>query len=216
MKPGGLFENSQHGLCGYHLVDRALINHPVGRPGGKKNQELFNQVIRYYKDWVYSWMRAVETEPEYETSKSLLFEWLQGEDVSDIAGTKIVQNLVEFTHKHLLPYIRKALKCLRLKIRSFDEFVNSISEIEAGWHKQNNTVMPYMPLAMTVQNIREKVEDRMNTKLYTDYRSSTSMPLWSESETRQVVTTYAEGLLMLQYQLAIRLHYSVVRLSAHK
>jgi hypothetical protein len=70
----GTFAMSEHGLCGFHLVDRSQVNNPYWKPAAKKKPE-FMLVKDELKKWIYSWMRDVETTAEYEVSKALLLEW---------------------------------------------------------------------------------------------------------------------------------------------
>jgi trehalose/maltose hydrolase-like predicted phosphorylase len=49
----GTFAPSQHGLCGFHLVDCSIVSNPFGKPGAKKEMA-FQAMKRQMKKWLYS------------------------------------------------------------------------------------------------------------------------------------------------------------------
>jgi hypothetical protein len=116
----GTFAMSEHGLCGFHLVDRSQVNDPYGKPAAKKKPE-FMLVKDKLKKWIYKRMRDVKTTAEYEVSKALLLEWSVSTHVVEAIGTTISQNLRRWIIKKILFYIPKTLLAHRLKRRTSGE-----------------------------------------------------------------------------------------------
>jgi hypothetical protein len=44
----GTFASSQHGLCGFHLIDRSMVSNPFGKPA-KSKEEAFLVIKRHIK-----------------------------------------------------------------------------------------------------------------------------------------------------------------------
>jgi hypothetical protein len=172
----GTFAMSEHGLCGFHLVDRSQVNNPYGQPAAKKKKK-FALVKDELKKWIYSWMRDVETTAEYEVSKALLLEWSVSTQVVLAIGTTISENLRRWIIKKILPHVPKTLLVHRLKRRTFGEYVNSVAEIEGALMKRGNDVMPYMALATSAKNMTEKQERRIIRKSVRDVTKVTSAPM---------------------------------------
>jgi hypothetical protein len=198
----GTFAMSEHGLCGFHLVDRSQVNNPYGQPAAKKKKK-FALVKDELKKWIYSWMRDVETTAEYEVSKALLLEWSVSTQVVLAIGTTISENLRRWIIKKILPHVPKTLLVHRLKRRTFGEYVNSVAEIEGALMKRGNDVMPYMALATSAKNMTEKQERRIIRKSVRDVTKVTSAPTWSKSLTSTKVTVHAEGVIQGQFLLGM-------------
>lgn len=207
----GTYESSTHGLCGFHLVDRALNSHPVGSPGGRKKNVAFSKIVSTFKSWLYSWMSTIESMEEYELSKKRLFSWLKGPSVLEVTGDSISENMRKFVIKRILPYESKYLRVGRMYLRSFDEYCNSVAEAEGSAMKQGHGVMPYMSIPTTVENIHERQARKSNLKDSRLFQAVTRTPLWSSTSTAMEVTTYAEGLNRGAYEQST--HYSWGRLS---
>jgi hypothetical protein len=159
----GTFASSQHGLCGFHLIDRSMVSNPFGKPAASK-EEAFLAIKRHLKAWTISWMSSVESREEFETSKALLFAWLDSWEVLDVTGKDIAGNIKEWLVKHVLLYVEKTLLYPRLHLRAFHEYVNSVAEIEVSAMKNGNDVMPYMRIGSSAKKIQEKNNVRNNYK----------------------------------------------------
>jgi hypothetical protein len=109
----GTFASSQHGLCGFHLIDRLMVSNPFGKPA-KSKEEAFLVIKRHIKAWTISWMSTVESKEEFETLKSLLFAWLDTNEVLVVTGKDIATNIKQWLVKHVLLYVEKTLLYLRL------------------------------------------------------------------------------------------------------
>ncbi len=206
----GKFALSQHGLCGFHLIDRSMVSNPFGKPAASK-EEAFLAIKRHIKAWTISWMSSVEWRDEFETSKPILFVWLDTQEVLDATGKDIASNIKEWLVKHVLLYVEKMLLYPRLFLRAFHKYVNSIAEIEVSAMKNGNDVMPYMRIGSSAKNIQEKNDVRNNYKEATALRQVSSVLLWSNNLTCPVVTRYAEGVLQQQYTLAMKPWFNCVQ-----
>jgi hypothetical protein len=172
---------SIHGLCGFHLVDRSLVSCPFGSPGPSK-QSAFKVFIKEWKAWLYSWMNSVETLVEFEVSKALLFEWAGSEELEKALGRAVTENIKTFLIQKILPFIDKTLLCHRLRMRTIGEYCNCVAEIEFSSYKRSGGVMPYMPIAMTARNMKERSSRRTLNKARHDFENVCSTPLWSTSK----------------------------------
>jgi hypothetical protein len=206
----GTFASSQHGLCGFHLIDRSMVSNPFGKPAASK-EEAFLVIKRHIKKWTISWMSTVESKDEFETSKSLLFAWLDTWEVMNVTGKDIARNIQEWLVKHVLLYVEKTLLYPRLFLLAFHEYVNSVAEIEVSAMKNGNDVMPYMRIGSLAKNIQEKYDVCNNFKQATALRQASSVPLWSKTLTSPVVTRHAEGILQQQYTLGMKPWFNCVR-----
>jgi hypothetical protein len=54
----GTFTSSQHGLCGFHLIDRSMVSNPFGKPA-KSKEKAFLVIKRHIKAWTISWMSTL-------------------------------------------------------------------------------------------------------------------------------------------------------------
>jgi hypothetical protein len=149
-------------------------------------------------------MSSVESREEFETSKNLLFAWLDSCEVLDVTGKDLAGNIKEWLVKHVLLYVKKTLLYPRLHLCAFHKYVDSVAEIEVSAMKNGNDVMPYMRIGSTAKNIQEKDNVRNNYKEATALRQVSSVLLWSNNLTCPVVTRYAEGVLQQQYTLAMK------------
>jgi hypothetical protein len=102
----GTFASSIHGLCRFHFVDRLMVLNPFGKPG-KQKLEKFHKVKGFLRAWLYSWMRVLENEDKFQTSKKLLIEWLGSNTVVDCCSATISRNMVEWVIKKILPCMDK-------------------------------------------------------------------------------------------------------------
>jgi hypothetical protein len=109
----GTFACSQHGLCGFHLIDRSMVSNTIGQPPSSR-QEAFLAIKRHRKAWTVSWMSTLELKDEFETSKALLFTWLESKEVLDVTGKDIGDNIKKWLVKHVLLYVEKTLLYPRL------------------------------------------------------------------------------------------------------
>jgi hypothetical protein len=63
-----VFVNAKRRHCGWHVVDRGWISR-IGQSLGSKsnrNRKAIDRLVREIKNWMYSWMRDVETIEEYK------------------------------------------------------------------------------------------------------------------------------------------------------
>jgi hypothetical protein len=91
----GTISLSQHALCGFHLMDRSIVSNPFGKPGAKKEM-VFQAITRHMKNWLYSWMRTLESSKEYKTSKKLLVKWLKLDTVVEATTPHIAKNMIDW------------------------------------------------------------------------------------------------------------------------
>jgi hypothetical protein len=164
---------------------------------------------------LYSWMRVLENEDKFQTSKKLLVEWLGSNTVVDCCSVTISRNMVEWVIKKILPYMDKCLLYPRLRTRAYSEFSNSVAEIEVSCMKEGIVVMPYMPLAQTARGILDKTDMKMKRKTFGALHSMSSTPLWSRSSSSMHVTMHAEGILQQQYLHSTAGLYSYARTDSH-
>lgn len=63
-----VFVNAKRRRCGWHVVDRGWISRIGQSLGGKsnRNRKAIDRLVREIKNWMYSWMRDVETIEEYK------------------------------------------------------------------------------------------------------------------------------------------------------
>jgi hypothetical protein len=192
-----------------------MVSNPFGKPGGKKDED-FQCVKRHLKNWIYTWMSSVETEAEYETSKGLLFNWLGSTTVLRASTKTIAKNIKRWIVGKILGFVVKCLLHRRLQLRAYDEYVNSVAEIEVSSMKAGETIKPYMTLPTTCKNIRDKQDMRNNRKTTDALQRVGSTPLWSTTETATVVTKHAEGILQHEFLLAKKEErYSCVRIDSN-
>jgi hypothetical protein len=156
-------------------------------------------------------MSTLELKEEFETSKSLLFAWLETNKVLIVTGKDIATNIKQCLVKHVLLYVEKTLLYPRLFLRAFHEYVNSVAEVEVSAMKNGNDVMPYMRIGSLATNIQEKNDIRNSLKQAKALQQVSSVPLWSNTLTRSVVTRYAKGILQQQYTLACNPCFNCVR-----
>ncbi len=133
----GTFTLSQHGLCGFHLVDQSIVSNPFGKPGAKKEMA-FQAIKRHMKRWIYSWMRTVESKKEYETSRRLLIEWLQSDAVAQATTPYIAKNMKDWLVAKIFPFVDY--------LRTYGEYSNSVAEVEVNTLKEGNSVMQNMAI----------------------------------------------------------------------
>ena len=81
-----------------------MVSNPFGKPASSK-EEAFLAIKRHIKAWTISWMSSVEWRDEFETSKPILFVWLDTQEVLDATGKDIASNIKEWLVKHVLPYV---------------------------------------------------------------------------------------------------------------
>jgi predicted membrane protein len=93
---------SEHGLCGFHLVDASQVNNLYWKPAAKKKSEFMLMKNELKKRIYYSWMRDVKTTAKYEASKALLLEWSVSTQVVVAIGTTISQNLLMVSYYSVL------------------------------------------------------------------------------------------------------------------
>jgi hypothetical protein len=156
-------------------------------------------------------MSSLESKDKFETSKALLFTWLESKELLDVTGNDIANNIKKWLVKHVLLYVEKMLLYPRLFLRAFHEYANSVAEIEVSSMKNGSDVMPYMRLASSAKNIQEKNDVWKNSKQAKALQSVGPVPLWSNTLTGPVITRYAEGLLQLQYSLSMKSWLNCIR-----
>jgi hypothetical protein len=81
---------------------------PFGKPA-KSKEEAFLVIKRHIKNWTILWMSTIESKDEFETSKSVLFAWLDTNKVLVVTGKDIATNIKEWLVKHVLLYVEKML-----------------------------------------------------------------------------------------------------------
>jgi hypothetical protein len=194
----GTFAFSWHAPCGFHLVDRSMVSNLFSKPGDKL--EKFLKVKGYIGAWLYSWMRLLETEEKFETSKNLLSEWLGSKSAVDCFSPSIYRNMVDWLTKKILPFMDKCLLYQHLLIWAYGKFSNSIAEAEESCMK-DSAVMPYMPLAHMARGIIDKSDLKMHRKTCSALLSVSSTSLWSRSSSSMHITKHAEGIILQQQYL---------------
>lgn len=70
-----IYPQSKHGLCIYHIVTQKLSKLSLLCA----DEDLVKDQVGTFKRWLFSWMTlgGVETEEEYQLSKTLMIEWLE-------------------------------------------------------------------------------------------------------------------------------------------
>ena len=111
----------------WHIIDRGWV-----RVGPKQNWYAGIQAEHYFEitsnvmSLLYSWTKAYcETKEEYLISRSILFEYLNSEDVTNKLGTQFKMHVSNFIRGHIDPYIYNALFYKRNKVRHFDHHMNT-------------------------------------------------------------------------------------------
>ena len=94
-----------------------------------KSWEKCNKSELILKRWMYSWMKSsCETREEYLVSKLLFKKFLNSKQIKTKLGTTFIQNVENFVTKHIEPHETYFCFYLRLNLRSFEEYTNSIHE----------------------------------------------------------------------------------------
>jgi hypothetical protein len=181
-----------------------MVSNPFGKPA-KSKEEAFLVIKRHIKAWTISWMSTIESKEEFETSKSLLFAWLDTKEVLVVTGKDIATNIKQRLVKHVLLSVENTLLYPRLFLRAFHEYINSVAEVEVSAMRNGNDVMPYMRIRSSAKNIQEKNDVRNNLKQAKALlQQMSSVPLWAKTLTSSVVTRYAKGILQQQHTLAFK------------
>jgi hypothetical protein len=116
------------------------------------------------------------------------------------ASTKtIAKNIRDWLVSKILGFVVKCLLYSHLQVRAYDEYVNSVAEIEVSSMKSGQTVKPYMTLPISCKNNRDKQDMRNNLATANTLQRVGSTPLWSTTETASVVTKHAEGILQQEF-----------------
>jgi hypothetical protein len=175
-----------------------MVSNPLAKSGLKKEED-FQLVKWHLKNWIYLWMLTVETEAEYKTLEGLLFKWLGSVTILWASTKTIAKNIRDWIVSKILGFVVKCLLYRHLRVRAYDDYVNSIAEIEVSSMKSGQTVKPYMTLPTSCKNIRDKQDMRNNLKTTNALQRVGSMPLWSTTETATAVMKHAEGILQQKF-----------------
>ena len=89
----------------------------------------YDRVCNHLNKWMYSWMKSsCETREEYLVSKLMFKKFLNSKPIKTKLGTTFIQNVESFVTKHIEPHETYFCFYLRLNLRSFEEYTNSIHE----------------------------------------------------------------------------------------
>ena len=78
---------------------------------------------------LWSWTKPYcETKEEYLISRSILFEYLNSEDVTNKLGTKFKMHVSNFIRGNIDPHIDNALFYKRNNVRHFDQHMSTLEE----------------------------------------------------------------------------------------
>jgi hypothetical protein len=122
---GKLWQNSDHMLCAFHLINQHYDQHVSS--SHKKVRPLW----KIAKNWMYSWIDYCETECEYKCSRNMFEKWLHslsGESEDDDVIKKFSRETFEFLKIHLDPYESRWVQYLRLYVNNFDNKTTSVAE----------------------------------------------------------------------------------------
>ena len=99
----------------------------------------------------------------------------------------------------ILGFVGKCVLYTRLRVRAYDEYVNSVAEIEVSSLKAGDTIKPYHTLPTSCKNIHDKQDMRNSQKTAAALQKVGSTPLWCTSQTAIVMTKHAEGILQQEF-----------------
>ena len=124
------FPNAERIRCGYHLNKKNWEkNGPkyMHYPENQKNScSLQSSII---SDWIYSWMKKTcETRLQYLSSKFLLLEYLDQENIIEDCGIDFINGVKRMIRNNIEPIEENYVYYKRKHIRHFGEYSNSAHE----------------------------------------------------------------------------------------
>jgi len=203
-----LYPRARHGLCLYHLVTQKLqdlARKKFLEPDNENNANMMHT----FKLWIFSWMQlgGVENEAEFNSSFSMLRNWLYAIQQNSNSSHSMKQNAAELEHwlTHKLIYHKErwlfplrfseGLMTLNQKTSSPVEGVNHTMK-----HKSSKTVTPNMTMCTSFETQETQVHTRMLKWKRKTMQSFDSTPLWvKNSLTSRELTTIGESLLQQRF-----------------
>ena len=136
-----VFKNALLIRCGFHLVRMGWTHHIMKKYCFSASIGYFyDRVCNLLKKWIYSWMKSsCETQEEYLVSKLIFKIFLSSKQIKSKLGTTFIENIENFVTKHIEPHEIQFCFYLRLNLRHFEDYTNSIHEGTNSGLKYNST-----------------------------------------------------------------------------
>ena len=132
-----IFKNALHIRSGFHLVRMGWAIHVIKNCFPDKFGALYDNVCNHLKRWIYCCMKSsCETREEFIASKLMFKKFLNSKQTKSTLGSCFINSVQNFITKHIKQHKSNFCFYLRLNIRHFDEYTNSI-------HKGTNCGLKY-------------------------------------------------------------------------
>jgi hypothetical protein len=110
------------GLCTFHLFSQKWCQGVVGKRKDSTPLQLCN--VMY--NWIASWIVYVESEAEFNYSRSRFMVYLQ--EQKDVIGSNMFDAITKLLEKSMLPYSSKWVYYHRMFVPAGDQHTTSIGE----------------------------------------------------------------------------------------
>ena len=212
-----IFNNALRVRCGFHLVRMGWTHHIMKKHCFPTSVGCFyDRVCNHLNKWMYSWMKSsCETREEYLVSKLMFKKFLNSKPIKTKLGTTFIQNVESFVTKHIEPHETYFCFYLRLNLRSFEEYTNSIHEGTNRGLKYNSA--PVGPstniekaLAIMCNNAERSVTKKKKIASK-DFRGS---KMYSQLKCSNKIVPIADSILFQNWKK--RLCYKSIKISSMK
>lgn len=205
LKPS-IYPRSNHYLCFHHLVAKQLSMISIAHGDKSKARDAKQQFYHILKSWMTS--DDILTIKEFHNAYNKCMQWLDNL-LEDPDTATIGQSFKEFLLKSIYPRLHKILFLYR-RGRFLEETTTNLAEVaNASMKRGMGGVKPNMSLYTSACTISKQAFDRDVKKRKELQRRTNGHNNWSISKTANVVTQFAESLIMNQTLLSD--HYSVLQ-----
>ena len=184
---------------------KALAKYVPDSPDAKK-------LYKEFVSWCFSFTTDIETEEEYTMSKAGLRAWLQREETITHLGINAIEKLEEWLVMKLFTKESRFARCYFLGVRNFENKATSVVEsINSSTKNTLKGLHASFLLDETVSNLNVHSEMLCKDKEREVMLSLSSVPTWLQSRTSHLLTPFAEGLVMKEWNN--RSKYCYVKMS---
>ena len=183
-----IYPNALHHLCYFHLHVQGWIKHVVKFiPKGAKAKA----IAEWLRHWIKTWFFDIETEAEYKESKQHFFKYLK--DNEDVLTRPCCDVVRKYLLGYLFHYSHLWLNYHYLDVFGLGEKTTSIGE---GMHystKGLGGAKASMNPSTSVSAMADKAQARGQRIRQQNAAQVDRTKLWSQSDTRDYLTKYAES-----------------------
>ena len=180
----------QHALCEWHLLvvgwHESVLKHIPADP-------ISEALAKVAYEWIQSWFWSVDSLEEFTDSLAKFREWLDCTDNGhDVFGTPKMK-IRDFVNKSLLPKREYWLRAVGLQQLSFDAKTTSVVEQQNRCLKHGPLSVPPSSNVMNSAKVMVRNSEVTHSiKKLKRAKDISATPLWTSSETRSALTSFAE------------------------